>query len=179
VHVDLSGIYQINGLGNENYFILFCDDYSSYKHIYGLTSKTKEEVFDKFKSYIAVSERQTGCKLKQITLDRGSEFVNNLLGPHLKELGIELHLTSGYAPEENGVSERGMRIINTKARCMMIQSGLPSKFWFLSCSAAVFLTNRTVTKSLADFKTPFEIWHFCKPSISHLRVFGCQSFRLI
>jgi hypothetical protein len=61
----------------------------------------------------------------------------------------------------------------------MIQAGLPSRFWYLACSTAVFLTNRTITKAVSEFRTPFEIWHFRKPSIHHLRVFGCQAFRLI
>lgn len=50
-------------------------------------------------AYIALSERQTGCKLKQFTSDRGGEFLNQLLGDKLKELGIELHLTAGHTPE--------------------------------------------------------------------------------
>lgn len=49
-----------------------------------------------------MSERQTGCKLKQFTMDRGGEFLNDLLGPELKNLGIELHLTTGHTPEQNG-----------------------------------------------------------------------------
>lgn len=79
VHVDLSGIIRTKGLRNECYYILFNDDYSSYRHIYPLMTKTKEEVMEKFMSYLAVSERQTGKSLKQFTLDRGGEFLNNLL----------------------------------------------------------------------------------------------------
>lgn len=64
VHVDLSGIMRVKGLRNESYYILFTDDFSSYRHIYPLITKTKEEVFEVFKSYIARAERQTGCSLK-------------------------------------------------------------------------------------------------------------------
>ena len=62
---------------------------------------------------------------------------------------------------------------------MMLESGLPLRFWFLACSAAVFLSNRTLTKAVDNHRTPFKLWHFRKPSVDHLRVFGCQSFRLI
>lgn len=86
VHVDLSGIMQTTGLKNESYYILFTDDFSTYRHIYPLNDKTKEEVHEVFVSYIALSERQTGCKLKQFTLDRGGEFVNSLLGETLTNL---------------------------------------------------------------------------------------------
>ena len=62
---------------------------------------------------------------------------------------------------------------------MMLQSGIPLRFWFLACSAAVFVTNRCWTKALPIGMTPFESWYFRKPSVSHIRVFGCQCFRLI
>lgn len=179
VHVDLSGIMRTKGIGNESYYALFTDDYSCYRHIYPLSEKSKEEVCEAFKSYIAVSERQTGCKLKQFTLDRGGEFLNSLLGGLLRELGITLHLTAGHTPAQNGVAERSNRTVSTKARCMMLESCVPLRFWYLACSTAVFLLNSTYTAALDGGKTPFEIWYFRKPSIKHLRIFGCQSFRLI
>lgn len=118
-------------------------------------------------------------KVKTFTIDRGGEFINDLLGNKLKTLGIDIHATAGYAPQQNGVAERGNRIINTKARLMMIDSGVPLLFWYLACSTAVFLTNRTITASASGHRTPFEIWHYRKPSISHLKNFGCKAFRLI
>lgn len=95
------------------------------------------------------------------------------------ESGIHLHVTAAYSPEENGVSERGNRTVAQKARAMMIQSGVPQLFWFEACRTAVFLINRTITAALSDNRTPFEAWNFRKPSVEHLRVFGCQSFMLI
>lgn len=87
------------GLRNEAYYILFCDDYSTYQHIYPLKSKEKCEVFDVFMMYIAVTERQTGSRVIQFTLDQGGEFVNDLLGNQLSSMGIVLHMTAGYAPQ--------------------------------------------------------------------------------
>ena len=39
-------------------------------------------------------------------------------------------------------------------------------------STAVFILNRTPTKSLKG-TTPFEAWHGRKPGVSFLRTFGC------
>jgi hypothetical protein len=39
----------------------------------------------------------------------------------------------------------------------------------------VYLQNRLPTKSLTD-RTPYEAWHGRKPSVNHLRVFGCREF---
>lgn len=62
---------------------------------------------------------------------------------------------------------------------MMIESSIPLKFWVQACKVAVFLTNRIITSALPENTTPFEAWHFRKPSVSHLKVFGCKAFRLI
>lgn len=172
VHVDVSGIIRTKSLGNKSYYILLCDDKSGFWHIYGLQSKSKEEVFEVFKSHISMAEPQTGCQLKQFTMDRGGEFVNNLLGAELRDMGIVLHLIAGRTPEKNGVSERGNRTIATRARSMMLQSGVPLSFWYLACCAAVFLTNRCYTKALKDGITPVQSWFFRKPSLGNLRVFG-------
>lgn len=179
VHVDMSRINHVKAFGNESYYILFCDDYSSFQHVIGLVDCAKHKVFQVFMKYIALTERQTGCQVMWFTLDRGWEILNNLPGPELDSLGITLHLTAGHTPEQNGVSKRGNRTIITKARCLMIESGAPLCFWFLACCVSVFVTNWCVTKAVEGFQTPFEVWFFGKPSIHHLKVFGCQSFRLI
>lgn len=44
VHVDISGIIRTKGLKNEMYYALFCDDISSFCHIFFMQSKSKEEV---------------------------------------------------------------------------------------------------------------------------------------
>ena len=179
IHTDLSGIMRVKGLCNESYYILFCDNFSSYRHICPLRSKEKEEIYEVFMSYIALAERQTGSKVIQFTLDRGGEFINDLLMNKLKSLGIILHTTAGYTPQQNGVAERGNRTVITKARSMMIEASLPLHFWFLACKTAFFLINRSVTTTLTNHTTLFEVWFFRKPSITHLRVFGCKAFRLL
>lgn len=161
------------------YYVLLCDDFTSYRHIFFLKDKSKESVFEVFKFYIAMAERQTCSRLKQFTLDRGGEFLNNLLGEELRKLGICLHATAPHTPEQNGVSERGNRTVSAKARSMMIESSTPLKFWVQACQVAVFITNRIITAALPNNMTPFEAWHYRKPSVAHLKVFGCKAYRLI
>lgn len=179
VHVDLSGINRVTGLHNESYYILFTDDFSSFRHIFPLCNKTKETVFLVFTKYIALAERQTGCRLIQFTLDQGSEFINSIMQKLCEDTGIVLHFTASYTPEQNGVAERSNQTITTRARSFMVQSGVPLNFWYEACATAVFVTNRCITTALPDGKTPFEVWFFRKPSVEHLRVFGCQANVLI
>lgn len=58
----------------------------------------------------------------------------------------------------------------------MLKSSMPLRFWVQACETAVFLTNRTITSSLSGNHTPFKAWHYRKPSVNHLKVFGCLSY---
>ena len=59
------------------------------------------------------------------------------------------------------------------ARCMMKSKGVPAQFWGEAVNSAVYILNRSPTKSLEE-KTPYEAWYGRKPSVGHLRVFGCR-----
>jgi hypothetical protein len=58
------------------------------------------------------------------------------------------------------------------ARCMLKTMRVPPEFWGEAVYTAVYILNRSPTKSL-NKKTPFEAWHGKKPRVSHLRTFGC------
>ena len=55
---------------------------------------------------------------------------------------------------------------------MIKNKNLPKAFWGEAISTAVYLLNRAPTKSL-EGKTPYESWTRRKPSVEHLKVFGC------
>lgn len=173
VHLDLSGIIRTSALCGSTYFILFTDDHTSYRHVAGLITKTAPATFEKITQYVALTERQSERKLKRLTLDNGSEFVNHLLVPYCEKKGITLRLTAPYTPEENGVAERSNRTVVSKARALMIDANLPVRFWLYAVKAAVYLINRTTTSTLPTGMTPYEKWFGSKPDISHIRVFGC------
>jgi hypothetical protein len=50
--------------------------------------------------------------------------------------------------------------------------GVPAEFWGEAVSTTVYLLNRAPTKSVIS-KTLYEAYYDRKPSIDHLRVFGC------
>ena len=61
------------------------------------------------------------------------------------------------------------------ARCLLFEKNLPKHFWAEAVNTSVYLLNKLPTKALKD-KTPYEAWHEVKPSIHHLRIFGCICF---
>jgi hypothetical protein len=59
------------------------------------------------------------------------------------------------------------------ARNMMKSEGMPERFWGEAVSTAVYLLNRAATKSVVGMM-PYEAWYGRKPSVDHLRTFGCM-----
>lgn len=72
------------------------------------------------------------------------------------------------------MTERSNRTVVEKTRCLLVDAGLPKKFWAEACSTAVYLINRSSAKRLLD-KTPQEIWSGKRPDLSHLKVFDCRA----
>ena len=89
----------------------------------------------------------------------------------LNQNGIKRRLTVPYTPQQNGVAERKNQTLVEMARCMIIQSGLPSSFCAEAIRTANYIRNRCVTTSLSK-KTPHEIWLRKIPDLSNLRIFG-------
>jgi hypothetical protein len=62
-----------------------------------------------------------------------------------------------------------------KARSMLIGVGLAQELWVEEIDTAKYLVNVSHSSGLVDI-TPHEVWSGKKPSVSHLKVFGCDAF---
>ena len=60
---------------------------------------------------------------------------------------------------------------------MLNESKLPKYFWADAVYTATYVLNRTLIRPILK-KTPYELYKGKKPSVSHLRVFGCKCFVL-
>ena len=58
---------------------------------------------------------------------------------------------------------------------MLSGARLGQEFWVEAVDIACYLVNRSPSSVLED-KTPQEVWIGKKPSLSHLRVFGCDAY---
>jgi hypothetical protein len=66
------------------------------------------------------------------------------------------------------------------AKTMLHNANLPYTFWAEAIFTAAYIRNRCISRTL-DNKTitPEEIWTGFKPSVKHLRTFGCDAYALI
>jgi hypothetical protein len=61
-----------------------------------------------------------------------------------------------------------------KARSILNGVRLGQEFWAEAVGTSCYLVNRSPSLALDD-KTPQEVWFAKKPSLQHVRVFGCDS----
>jgi transposase InsO family protein len=172
VHTDVCGPMSICARGGYSYFITFTDDHSRYGYIYLM--RHKSESFEKFKEFKNEVENQLDRKIKALRSDRGGEYLSHEFGDYLKEYGIVPQLTPPGTPQWNGVSERRNRTLLDMVRSMMSQADLPKSFWGFALETAAFTLNRVPSKSVE--KTPYETWFGRKPSMSFLKIWGCEAY---
>jgi len=172
VHTDLCGPFAESSKGGARYFVSFVDDASRMVTVYPI--RAKSDTFGRFQEYLSRVERQTGLELKRLHSDNGGEYCSTEFRDFLTSHGIEHQRTCAYTPQQNGVAERMNRTLLNMVRSMLRQSGMPKTFWGDALATAAYIKNRVTTSGIASGFTPFQVWHGEKPSVAHLRVFGCE-----
>ena len=114
-------------------------------------------------------------KIKIIRTDNGLEFCNKEFAQMCKESGILRHLTVPGNPKQNSLTERMNKTLLERVRCMLIHIRLSKSFWGEAVTTAAYVINRSPSAAIG-FKTRYEMSHGHKPSLEHLRVFGCIAY---
>ena len=98
VHTDVCGPFRKRTPRGEEYLILFIDDFSRFVWL-GLM-KHKDEAFEKFKSFKALVENESGYKIKCLRSDRGGEFTSNDFFDFCEEHGIRREFSTARTPQQ-------------------------------------------------------------------------------
>src|ERR1044072_5696308 len=152
----------------------FVDEFSRMLWIYLM--KLKSEVFEIFKVFRLMVEKQSGMCIKVLRTDRGGEFCSIEMSNYCKEHGIVHEITAPYTPQHNGIAERRNRTVLNMVKSMLKSKQLPHKFWGEEATTAAYVLNRCPTQRLIG-KVPEEAWSGSKPSVSHFKVFGSLCFK--
>ena len=67
------------------------------------------------------------------------------------------------------------RTLMEKVRSMLSIAGIGQEFWAEVVDTTCYLVNQSPTSTLID-KIPQEVWTGKKPSIKHLKFFGCDAY---
>jgi hypothetical protein len=141
----------------------------------GCLLKEKVEAFEKFKKFKALTENQTGKRLKVVRSDRGGEFMSSDFKKFFDKHGIKREYTIPRTPQQNGVVERQNKIVQQMARSMMNEKSISQNYWVEAIHIAAHVLNKTHLRPQCD-KTTYELWYGRPASIKHFKVFGGKCY---
>ena len=87
-------------------------------------------------------------------------------------------MTAPDSPQQNEIVERRNRALMEMTRSLLKHVSLPNHLWGEVVRHATYLINRVGIKALID-QTPYEGLKGRKPTIEHLRIFGCKCYAKI
>lgn len=172
VHMDVCGPMPEVSVEGYKYFLTVTDDFSRKVTVFPI--RNKSDVFDCFKKFQTRAERFLGKKILSVRSDNGLEFCNREFKSLFDELGIRHEYTNTFTPEQNGVSERYNLTAMNGVRSLLESSGISSEFWDEALLCFTYVWNRVCHRGFK--KTPFELYCKRKPSVAHLKTFGCLAY---
>ena len=116
--------------------------------------KKKDEAAQHVKNYIQALKTHKRSPIA-IKIDRGKEFLNEVLKTFLDNEGLEIQATAPYSPSQNGIAERMNRTLVELGHAMLKGQELPEFLWEYAIAHAAYLRNRAYTKFLKNI-TPYE-----------------------
>ena len=105
-------------------------------------------MFENFKKFKALVEKESALEIKAMRSNHGGEFTLNEFQKYSEDHEIQWPLTELRSPKKNGVVERKNRTILDMARSMLGSKRLPKEFCVERVACAVYLSNQSPTRIL-------------------------------
>jgi len=172
LHSDICGPLGSPSLSGSNYIVIFKDEYSNFRFVYCL--KSRSEAHDCLKKTIALIRAETEKCVREMVSDRGSEYTSNRTQELLLKHNISHKTSIPFKAAQDGFVERENRTAMDGVRSMLADKNVPPVFWGEAVHTFVYLLNRSINKNVES--TPFELYYGRKPRVSHLKIFGCLAF---
>jgi len=161
------------------YYILYIDDYSRQSWVFFLRSMTSAEICTVFREFKTMTELKLSTRICRFQCDNGKgEYDNEEYRSIFKESGISFEPAPLYTQHKNGVAECRIQTHNAKVRAKIVDSQLPRSLWAEAINTANYLHARS-HRSANKGVTPYKKLYGSKPTISHLRRFGCTAYRML
>jgi hypothetical protein len=174
-------IQMTEGFNGDKWVLHFLDDATRLNFVYTLSRKSF--LTDTILRFTAFIRRRFNYRVRIFHTDN-EPALGEKFDTWIKDNGYTVEYSAPYTPGQNGAAERSGGLIITKARTIRINANLPENLWPEITIAAGYLLNRTPSKQL-DWKSSIQVLQDHrgvpkpKPSIAHLRVYGCRAYPLI
>ncbi|CAM9397304.1 unnamed protein product, partial [Ascophyllum nodosum] len=176
--VDVGGPMKHSSLGGNSYVVIFVDDYTRFKVVKFV--KKKSDTTAALLSMVADYITPQKLSIKCIRTDNGGEFEGEFRR-ELDRRSITHEHTPPDTPQYSGVAERALGLLREKAIILMEELddviNVPrEKLWAQAMLFACDVTNKSVTTSTNEGKSPYELWFGKSPTAYHLRPFGTVGY---
>lgn len=172
VHSDLMGPINIKSHANARYVLTITDEFTDYVWQYYLANKS--DAADKIIEWHTLVKNQHADKVLEFHTDHGGEFISTQLLSYWRAHGVIASTTPRSTPQYNAIAERKNRTIMEATRACLLHAKLPARYWQLAMEAVVHVQNKSI-RNAKRIATPHEFLFRVKPSVSHIRVFGCDA----
>ena len=174
VFVDLGGKKHVASLGSNKYPMIVRDNFSRHAWMYFVSHKyDTASAIEKFLADLRVEG--TPSEVVIVRSDDGGEFVEGKFGKLCRERKIKQEFTTADSPEYNGVTERGLAMIESAALAARIQASelfpgysIPkgASLWADAMNWACDAYNRTETVTNSGNRSPHEMFYGVTPQSS-------------
>jgi hypothetical protein len=176
--MDLAGPLPASNPHGHRYGSIFVDDHTLYYGAYPIKSKSDHEIIHK--RYCADMASHGGMSIQEFHSDNGGEFIGERYSSAILEDGAKKTTTVPYTPNQNPLAEGAFWKIFSTVRSVLIHAGLSKNLWAHAYVFAAYVLNR-VPRILRDKRvcSSYELLNNRKPSLHHIKVFGCLVHVLI
>lgn len=152
------------------------DEATRFKWLY--LQKKKNETLTSVADFLQMVDEKYGASVVTLQTDQGGEFTSKAFRK-LCGHTIEHIFSHPHAHEEMSLIEKAHSVLFGKIRAVLLASGLPKSLWAEAAGFVVHVENRTGTKALKDYMSPYEALTGKKPSVEHFRTWGCLAMKFI
>ena len=124
---DLMSPFTPEAYGDFKYVSKITDQFSRWTAVYLLENKSC--AFHYFRLFVTSTVIPCGGRVIRWRVDKGGEYTSEGFKQYCLETGIVQEFAATNTPQQNGVSERVGRTLCSMVRCLLVNSGLPSKLW--------------------------------------------------
>lgn len=167
------------GYNGHRYVFHGFDLYTKLNFVYTISRRDKPTLLEVLTRLDRSIKREFNTTVSFLIADdeRGYGLTDDSARAYCSQEGIRLQIRAPHTKEQNGSAERSGKNLIDRSRSMRVMSNLPLALTPEIYVAAGYLLNRTPTRSI-DWKTPFEMAYNKKPSIAHLKLYGCRAYAL-
>ena len=157
------------------YFLEIIDNYS--RRTWHIPLRKRSDAVEALHKWKLKTKLQCQAKLQAVRSDNVKEL-KSVLNEWCNSIGIVSEYTVLYNSIQNGIAERGIKTIENQIRAMIQDVGLLMEFWLEADLADAYIRDRVATRPIVDDDktSPIQAFTGIKPSIDHLRVWGCKCY---